>query len=88
MFLREWTSFLTKYGHESCLFIENGRFLTKYGHESSDFFVRNWKKRASYLFLWPIMAIIDCSFDRIDVFLTNHVHDSRGFSMKKLKKRT
>ena len=37
--------FLTKYGHESCLFIENGRFLTKYGHESSDFFVRNWKKK-------------------------------------------
>ena len=48
--------------------------MTKYGHESRDFFVRNRKKRASYRLFWPI---IECSFNRIYVFLTNHVHDSR-----------
>ena len=34
--------------------------------------------------VWPI---IECSFDRIYVFLTNHMHESREFFMKKLKKR-
>ena len=45
-------------------------------------------QKASYWLLWPIMAIIDCSFERIDVFFTNHVHESRGLFMKILKKRT
>ena len=87
VFLREWMIFLTKYGHESCLFLENGRFLTKYGLESSNFL---WEigQKASYWLLWPIMAIIDCSFERIDVFFTNHVHESRGLFMKILKKMT
>ena len=93
--------FSTKYGHESrrffesmdvflqimgmraVWFVENGRFFTKYGHESSNFFVKSRKIRASYWLFWPIK---ECSFDRIDVFLTVHVNERRGFLMKILKK--
>ena len=65
------------------MFLENGVF-TKYGSESSDFFVRNRKKRELY---WLFLPIIECSFDRIDVFLANNGHDS-SFSWKIWKKRT
>ena len=63
---------------------ENVRFLTKYGHESNDFLWKSEeKKKATY---WYFLPIIECSCDRIDVFLTNHVHDRKGFFMKNLKK--
>ena len=58
--------------------------FTKYGSDSSDFFVRNRKKRELY---WLFLPIIECSFDRIDVFLANNGHDS-SFSWKIWKKRT
>ena len=83
MFLRECTFFWQNMDMRAVCFLENGRFLTKYGHESSNFFVKSRKIRASYWLFWPIK---ECSFDRIDVFLTDHVNERRGFFMKILKK--
>ena len=58
-------------------------FLTKYGHKSSDFFVRNRKKRASYWLFWPI---IECSCDRINIFLPIMCMTAGSFSWKIWKK--
>ena len=76
--------FLTKYRHESYLFLENERFWQNMDMRAVIFSWEIGKKGHPIDFFWPI---IECSFDRIYVFLTNHVHESREFFMKKLKKR-
>ena len=67
--------------------LESGRCFDNTWAWEQIFFVKNWKKRTSYWLFWPII-IIKCSFDRINVFLTEYRHGSRGFFMKKLDKMT
>ena len=59
-------------------------FLQKMAKRWEDqFFHEKSKKRASYWLFWPI---VEYSFNRVGVFLNNHLHDKRGFFMKSLKK--
>ena len=75
--------FLTKYRHESYLFLENERFWQNMDMRAVIFSWEIGKKGHPIDFFWPI---IEFSFDRIYVFLTNHVHESREFFMKNLTK--
>ena len=79
---RDWRFF---YKTSACELLVSQRmdaFLRIYGHENIDFFRKKSKNGVSYWLFWPM---IECSFDRIGVFLTNYVHDGRGFFMRNLK---
>ena len=79
----EWTVFDKICGLELRVFTEWTVFWQNMGMRASIFSWKIRKKRASYWLFWPI---IECRLDRIGVFLTNYVHDSRGFSWKSSKK--
>ena len=64
--------FLTKYGHESYVFLEIGLFWKKCGQESIDFVVKSSVQ-------W---------FNKFCDFCTNYRHYNTGFFMKKLQKMT
>ena len=49
---------MTKYAHESSLFVENGRFLIKYGYESIYFFLKLEKRNHPMDFLGPYSVIL------------------------------
>ena len=69
------------------VFFEKGHFFDNTWAWEQIFFVKNRKKRTSYWLFWPII-IIKCSFDRINVFLTEYRYGSTGFFMIKLDKIT
>ena len=72
-FWKKWR-FLTKYGHKSSLLSENGRF-DKTLEWQQWFLVKKRKKG------YPFWSIIQCSFDRLTLFLLN-MGMTTGFLMK------
>ena len=59
--------------------LETGRFFHKIWAREQWFLVKSREKNASY---WLFRPIMNSSFNRIDVFLTNCGRDSRGFHKK------
>ena len=76
---------LTNYGHESYMFFTEWTvFLQKMAMRwEHSFFHDNREKSASYWLFWPI---IEYSFNRVGVFLTNMWMTKGGFSWKVWKK--
>ena len=65
--------------HSVSFFKRMDVFLTKHGHVSSYFYVKNWKKRASFFLAYDVLE-----FWQNCCFFTKYRHGSRGFFMKNL----